>query len=125
MDRMWLWTLGLAVTSLACGPKYPSDCKGAELGEPWKGLGLRVEEGRVCSADGKKAELLFPGTDEARWAGAVEQQLVAAGYPKDSCASGYCTYKKDKKSPYVQMIKGERSDGKRKWVRLSLVWQGG
>src|SRR5690349_16903100 len=120
----WMLAVAVALFGTGCGARYPDDCKGVELTDPWKGLGLGVSEGRVCSSDGKKAEVLFPGDDQAKWFGAFETSLVGAGYAKDNCSSGYCVYKKDKKSPYVQMIKSDRSDGKRKWVKLSLIWQG-
>lgn len=115
----------LGVASTGCGAKYPSDCKGAELAEPWKGMGFAIDEGRVCSSDGKKTEVLFPGDDKSKWVGAFESSLGSAGYAKENCSAGYCVYKKDKKSPYVQMITGERKDGKRSFVRLSLILQGG
>lgn len=114
----------IAAGATGCGAKYPSDCKGGELAEPWKGMGFVTEEGRVCSSDGKKAEVLFPGDDKAKWVGAFESSLTSAGYAKDNCSSSYCVYKKDKKSPYVQMITGDRKDGKRSYVRLSLILQG-
>lgn len=116
--------VALAVAAMGCA-KYPSDCKGVDLGEPWKGIGLKTEDGRVCSSDAKKTEVLFPGDDRAKWVSAFESSLGAAGYAKDDCTSSYCTYKKDKKSPYVQMLMGERKDGKRTFVRLSLIMQGG
>jgi hypothetical protein len=120
-----LTTLALLLAAATgCGAKYPSDCKGAELAEPWKGMGLVTEEGRVCSSDGKKTEVLFPGDEKSKWVSAFESSLDRAGYAKDSCSAGYCVYKKDKKSPYVQMITGERKDGKRSFVRLSLIMQG-
>lgn len=69
--------------------------KVAELGAPWKDLGLPIDEDktRVCSSTVEELKLR-----SAQWgtAGeahpAFEQALLAAGYTKDRCTGPACYY---------------------------------
>lgn len=90
--------VALAAASGCRRTNFGAGCeKAAELGAPWKDLGLPIDEdkARVCSSSAQELKLR-----SAQWGSAgeahpaFEQALVAAGYTKDRCTGPACYYEK-------------------------------